>query len=338
MHGYTYSAANSSANTNSNMPSSWSNGTYSASQQQQPHNPQPQQPLPQSPYGRQPMYGQPNMNFAPRTSQSPATGPEGIAAPPFDQVPQHYSHEAAHMSAPPQHSGILATHGASQPPPASSLAAHSDAYAHTRPGSDPSYYTTSAPPQFSSYPPQHSPQTSPTTGSPGARLPNNSMSGYRPPHYPSYGQLPTMGGTVMSNMHQPGSQMSMMPGMAQGYNGHMVYGHHAQPPPQSERPFKCDQCVQSFSRNHDLKRHKRIHLSVKPFPCNFCSKSFSRKDALKVCAFPLSQLPLAQVTTGFYTRHLEASVQASSLDLVSAARVPSRAEHATCTPHSQTQS
>ncbi|EPQ63345.1 BgtA-20708 [Blumeria graminis f. sp. tritici] len=50
---------------------------------------------------------------------------------------------------------------------------------------------------------------------------------------------------------------------------------------QSDRPFKCDQCAQSFNRNHDLKRHKRIHLAVKPFPCMKCDKSFSRKDALK---------------------------------------------------------
>ncbi|KAK9477825.1 hypothetical protein V1514DRAFT_282013 [Lipomyces japonicus] len=48
-----------------------------------------------------------------------------------------------------------------------------------------------------------------------------------------------------------------------------------------DRPFKCDQCPQSFNRNHDLKRHKRIHLDVKPFPCPNCDKSFSRKDALK---------------------------------------------------------
>lgn len=57
--------------------------------------------------------------------------------------------------------------------------------------------------------------------------------------------------------------------------------------PQQERPFKCDQCPQSFNRNHDLKRHKRIHLAVKPFPCDNCEKSFSRKDALKVRYFPL---------------------------------------------------
>jgi hypothetical protein len=50
--------------------------------------------------------------------------------------------------------------------------------------------------------------------------------------------------------------------------------------PLQDRPFKCDECAQSFNRNHDLKRHKRIHLKVKPFPCGACPKTFSRKDAL----------------------------------------------------------
>ncbi|OWZ81098.1 specific RNA polymerase II transcription factor [Cryptococcus neoformans Tu401-1] len=51
--------------------------------------------------------------------------------------------------------------------------------------------------------------------------------------------------------------------------------------PVQDRPFKCDECLQSFNRNHDLKRHKRIHLSVKPFGCEKCGKTFSRKDALR---------------------------------------------------------
>ena len=77
-------------------------------------------------------------------------------------------------------------------------------------------------------------------------------------------------------------------GMMSGYSGMPqagMYGAHAQSqqPQQNDRPFKCDQCPQSFNRNHDLKRHKRIHLAVKPFPCGHCEKSFSRKDALKVC-------------------------------------------------------
>jgi uncharacterized Zn-finger protein len=56
---------------------------------------------------------------------------------------------------------------------------------------------------------------------------------------------------------------------------------------QNDRPFKCDHCPSSFMRNHDLKKHKRIHLAVKPFPCEYCMKSFSRKDALEDCDLKL---------------------------------------------------
>lgn len=94
---------------------------------------------------------------------------------------------------------------------------------------------------------------------------------------------------VMSNIHQPGGQMTLLgsvPTMSQ--YGSLPHGNmlipHGHQNPHNERPFKCDLCPQSFNRNHDLKRHKRIHLSVKPFPCNHCEKSFSRKDALKVSA------------------------------------------------------
>ena len=101
----------------------------------------------------------------------------------------------------------------------------------------------------------------------------------------------------MSNLHSPGSQMAMVgqhSGMLpmtfnSGYAAHPHQGIYGQPRTQSpaqaaqnDRPFRCDSCPQSFHRNHDLMRHKRIHLAVKPFPCPYCDKSFSRKDALKV--------------------------------------------------------
>jgi hypothetical protein len=60
------------------------------------------------------------------------------------------------------------------------------------------------------------------------------------------------------------------------------------PNAQTDRPFRCDKCPQSFNRNHDLKRHKRIHAAVKPFPCDFCGKSFSRKEALEVRSTQIS--------------------------------------------------
>lgn len=127
-----------------------------------------------------------------------------------------------------------------------------------------------------------------------------------PSPWPSY-SLPAMPGPIMTNMHNPNGSMSLVgnlqPGFLSGvHSGHaarMQQIYTAQTPltagntPQSgatinDRPFKCDQCPQSFNRNHDLKRHKRIHLAVKPFPCSHCEKSFSRKDALKVCYHFLS--------------------------------------------------
>lgn len=117
----------------------------------------------------------------------------------------------------------------------------------------------------------------------------------RPPP-PSY-SLPAMPGPIMSNVHSPGAHMAMVGNMNNGllpmtfnsgFAANPMYGaqrnNQPQQPATQDRPFKCDQCPQSFNRNHDLKRHKRIHLAVKPFPCNHCDKSFSRKDALKVCA------------------------------------------------------
>ncbi|KAJ4375978.1 hypothetical protein N0V83_001258 [Neocucurbitaria cava] len=96
---------------------------------------------------------------------------------------------------------------------------------------------------------------------------------------------------VFSNVQNPNGQLALVgghPGMMPGFNsGHAAQMPHFLGDPQhqqqtaNDRPFKCDQCPQSFNRDHYLKRHKRIHLAVKPFPCNHCDKSFSRKDALK---------------------------------------------------------
>jgi Zinc finger, C2H2 type len=131
----------------------------------------------------------------------------------------------------------------------------------------------------------------------------------RPP-YPSY-SLPPMPGPVMTNVNNPHGQPTMVSSMQQGMippeynssyvaNNQSLYGSQqpqAGQPSTVERPFKCDQCPQSFNRNHDLKRHKRIHLAVKPFPCNHCDKSFSRKDALKVSRSKPQKTPL------IYTPH-----------------------------------
>lgn len=102
---------------------------------------------------------------------------------------------------------------------------------------------------------------------------------------------------AMVGMPSHGLPGNIMPGYNSGSSAQMqqMYGGHQQAP-HNERPFKCDQCPQSFNRNHDLKRHKRIHLAVKPFPCGHCEKSFSRKDALKVSRVALSVIDDRRLT------------------------------------------
>ncbi|KAJ6436064.1 hypothetical protein O9K51_11412 [Purpureocillium lavendulum] len=57
----------------------------------------------------------------------------------------------------------------------------------------------------------------------------------------------------------------------------------------NERPFKCSVCSKAFARQHDRKRHERLHLGEKRFVCRGalkaggkwgCGRAFSRVDAL----------------------------------------------------------
>lgn len=135
------------------------------------------------------------------------------------------------------------------------------------------------------------------------------------PPYPSY-SLPAMPGPVLTNVGNPGGQMSMVGSMQtqmlpmhfnSGYaaNPQLAYAqaraHSPQQAQAQDRPFKCDECPQSFNRNHDLKRHKRIHLAVKPFPCAHCDKSFSRKDALKVSQILVT---ISDLVLTIFQRHI----------------------------------
>ena len=202
------------------------------------------------------------------------------------------------------------TSGISPPP------IHAQASFLDRPASTPTSYpfsmsqpasaqTNTFPPFNASSPSMQSPLSAPLSGSTRFSPPVGPQSTFPPPNQISpYGfrpysaqfpmpgmanQLP-LGNPIMTNMHSPSGPMGLVgmppgvPGMVPGYNSGIaahIYGNQSQNTP-NDRPFKCDQCPQSFNRNHDLKRHKRIHLAVKPFPCGHCEKSFSRKDALKV--------------------------------------------------------
>ncbi|KAJ9623537.1 hypothetical protein H2203_005799 [Taxawa tesnikishii (nom. ined.)] len=243
------------------------------------------------------------------------TASEGLPPPPntYGEVPPYQT--SLPMSAPASmasaHPGQQQTIGHAMmggQPPVTQASPVSEQQPFVRPPPTPTYsyssQTSSTQPSAYSYssgpsPIQQSPisaggplsRMSPTNGQgpipslppQGAPSPYNQQ---RPFSYP-------VSGPVLSNVSNPNGQLGLVggmpPNMMQGFNSghaaqiHHIYGHpqQPQPSPANDRPFKCDQCPQSFNRNHDLKRHKRIHLAVKPFPCGHCDKSFSRKDALK---------------------------------------------------------
>ncbi|GAB7328721.1 hypothetical protein MBLNU13_g00637t1 [Cladosporium sp. NU13] len=256
----------------------------------------------------------PSLNSIVRGNHSP-TASESLPPPPYE-LPQYSASMSMSMSAPslPSHhhhhqqqmignammGGSAPASAVTQPSPVHSQ----DAFA--RPPPTPSYYGGSQPsstPHQSSFP--YSTGPSPVLQSPGsagghmARASPVNGHGPIPPLHsqaPAYQQHRTSFtypplGPVLSNVGNPSGQLALVNGMSHSMPMHYNSGHaamqqmysHQMPHQnaQTDRPFRCDQCPQSFNRNHDLKRHKRIHLAVKPFPCGHCDKSFSRKDALK---------------------------------------------------------
>ncbi|KAI0003907.1 hypothetical protein F4779DRAFT_634355 [Xylariaceae sp. FL0662B] len=243
------------------------------------------------------------------TNSQPTTTAEGLAAPPHDVISSPFplpilgsgaghagglSHPANHQSL--QHP-MMNTQAQGSHHHTPSTTAPPDNY--SRPPPTANYYTSpsSSNPHQPPFPSFASTQASPThTSATSVGIMSRGIPAISTPHPPpmqgppqytrSYNYHIPPG--VMSNIANPNGPMTLVAGMhpmAPGYPSHPLGPHgiyaHGQPTQQQDRPFRCDICPQSFNRNHDLKRHKRIHLAVKPFPCEVCEKAFSRKDALK---------------------------------------------------------
>ncbi|KAI9709966.1 MAG: hypothetical protein M1820_003044 [Bogoriella megaspora] len=250
-----------------------------------------------------------NNTTSPNTTDGLPPPPYDISLPPFPSSTSMSAPAAPSVASQQQiSSAIMGGHtpvsaATTQPSPVHAQ----EAFHNQRPPPTPTYYPGPQPsstPQQQHFPYSSGPsptlQSPMSAGGPLSRMSPQSAQGPVPSMPPAQ-QSPQsyqrpfgnyVPGPVMSNMNNPNGQMTLvggMPmGMGQGFNSghaasmpHMYGGHPQQAAPPNDRPFKCDQCPQSFNRNHDLKRHKRIHLAVKPFPCGHCDKSFSRKDALK---------------------------------------------------------
>lgn len=244
-----------------------------------------------SPGHQHPQLSYPRQVVPPQLSYPPARHPHS---------PVHYQHDhsgyptALPSSAPPSQPAtpMLASHAPMTQPPAT--------------GGSLGRPSTTGPPATSLYAPSTTifppspPIVSPTTmaGAPKpttTTAPGAGIGGIQAPRsfgsgFPPFGRS---GSGVLENLGHPGGPLLInpmgRPGLPRPMPTPMVQRYRTTPPPPlPDRPFRCDQCPQSFNRNHDLKRHKRIHLAIKPFPCGFCDKSFSRRDALKVSLHQLS--------------------------------------------------
>lgn len=274
------------------------------------------QSAPPPQFSQRPLFS-PSLNSIIRGTNSP-TASDSLPPPPYE-LPQYQS--SMSMAAPslqtiPQQQQQQQMNGnammGGQPAASASVTQPSPVHAQepfSRPPPTPTYYNGSQPsstPQQPNFPYSSGPspiQQSPVSATPMKMSPVNGQGPmpplhHQPPQYTHQRPYPySLPGPVLSNVNNPGGQLALVGGMAhgmmggQGYNSghaasmHHLYGHSQPPNTHNDRPFRCDQCPQSFNRNHDLKRHKRIHLAVKPFPCGHCDKSFSRKDALKVCTY-----------------------------------------------------
>jgi len=48
-----------------------------------------------------------------------------------------------------------------------------------------------------------------------------------------------------------------------------------------KRMLSCSDCFKVFTDQHKFSNHQRVHLAMKPFSCQHCETSFSRQDKLK---------------------------------------------------------
>jgi len=52
--------------------------------------------------------------------------------------------------------------------------------------------------------------------------------------------------------------------------------HNRDPHRAEVKPHQCQQCLKSFSSNHQLVQHIRVHTGEKPYKCSYCDRRFKQ--------------------------------------------------------------
>lgn len=52
--------------------------------------------------------------------------------------------------------------------------------------------------------------------------------------------------------------------------------HNRDPHRTEVKPHQCQQCLKSFSSNHQLVQHIRVHTGEKPYKCSYCDRRFKQ--------------------------------------------------------------
>lgn len=80
-------------------------------------------------------------------------------------------------------------------------------------------------------------------------------------------------------MHKSAMQMQQARDMQRGANVTGVGGvggaTHSQLGAEV-KPHQCQQCLKSFSSNHQLVQHIRVHTGEKPYKCSYCDRRFKQ--------------------------------------------------------------
>ncbi|KAJ8686619.1 hypothetical protein QAD02_022413 [Eretmocerus hayati] len=68
----------------------------------------------------------------------------------------------------------------------------------------------------------------------------------------------------------PGALAGLGAGLGGGLGpGGMMTGNEV-------KPHQCQQCLKSFSSNHQLVQHIRVHTGEKPYKCSYCDRRFKQ--------------------------------------------------------------